>query len=124
MGDLTPSETLLAAATLIRDTASKAAAGHPAPWHIEPGSNDWWYVGTPAPHLVTSATREPVAAWIALMSPDKAEPLAAWLELEAEIWPVSPAHTSTERIARRRRAALTLARSILLTQDATTGDPS
>lgn len=79
MADLTPAATLRAAATLIRETASNATQGHPAPWHAEPDFNGWWHVATPAPHLVTSAAKEPVAAWIALMSPAVAEPLAAWL---------------------------------------------
>lgn len=81
---VSPAEELRAAASLIRETAGKAAQGHPAPWHAEPDFNGWWHVATPAPHLVTSAAREPVAEWIALMSPDKAETLAAWLEREAE----------------------------------------
>ena len=77
---MSPAETLRAAATLIRDTASKAT----------PGAREVAYlagIGTCVrnPDLSFCVTvehgwvQEGDAAWIALMSPDKAEHLFRWL---------------------------------------------
>ncbi|TYK45206.1 hypothetical protein [Actinomadura decatromicini] len=112
---MTAAEELRTAARLVRETASKATEGHPAPWHIEPEFNGWWLVGTPAPHLVTSAARKPVADWIALMGPDKAEPLADALDDHADAHSAYDCTWPEDECPHVR-----LARSIT----GTTGDPS
>ena len=85
---MSPSETLRAAATKLRETASKAT---PGPWQIGPEFGDM--VTSPEPNwngnptVIASdlADGHPGfdwnnVAWVALMSPAVAEPLAAWLE--------------------------------------------
>jgi len=98
---VTPSDTLKAAAAKIRETAAKAT---PGPWTDASTDDDSirprWIVGQPAdpgdpwsstePLLVTEehleygevVAREDVA-WMALMSPDKAEFIAVLLEVIA-----------------------------------------
>ena len=87
MADLSPVETLRAAAARLRALATNAT---PGPWERE------WAFST---HFVVPSTAGNVAAdnvsrlkrhqrgdaeWIALMHPGVAEPLADWLEREAE----------------------------------------
>jgi hypothetical protein len=87
---MTPAEELRAAATKLRETASKAT---PGPWEIRDGNKvssnvvsredmvidgGGWTDGTKA--VVYGAALTADAVWIALASPALAEPLAAWLE--------------------------------------------
>jgi hypothetical protein len=91
----TPADELRAAATLLRETASKAT---PGPWQIRDGNNVSSNVAARDEHMVidgggwTDGTKAVVygaaltadAAWIALMSPAAAEPLAALLKGAAD----------------------------------------
>jgi hypothetical protein len=78
---MSPTETLRAAATLLRDTASNATPGAREVAHLAG-------IGTCVrnPDLSFCVTvehgwvQEGDAAWIALMHPGLAAPLAAWLE--------------------------------------------
>lgn len=77
-----PAETLRAAATLIRDTASNAT---PGPWEDTPdalwiGGQVWGYRILKDGNFPVGDGGAPDPAWIALMHPKVAEPLAAWLE--------------------------------------------
>lgn len=91
---MTPAEELRAAATKLREMASKATNSR----KVEYG---WSYVdredmkdpgeythitntGFGGDDLVAETVAWGDAAWIALMGPDKAELLAAWLEAEAD----------------------------------------
>lgn len=94
-----PADELRAAATKLRDTASKAS-GYTTPWHVERGLATEWLVGTPAPHLVASGTK-PIVEWIALTSTALAEPLAAVLDDAAsayEVWLDRENHDVAERV--------------------------
>lgn len=87
---MTPAEELRAAATLLRETASKAT---PGPWQIRDGNKVSSNIAARDEHMVidgggwTDGTRAVVygaaltadAAWIALMSPAVAEHLFRWL---------------------------------------------
>lgn len=74
-----PAEELRAAATMLRETASKATRGRPLPWRIVASFKEWLIGSTDQEHLVTSTGDKAVAEWIRLMSPAVAELLAAWL---------------------------------------------
>src|SRR5690606_18081205 len=78
MADLTPTETLRTAATLLRETASRTLGIH-RPWRYSPGTppysarteSGWGSASGDAPSNLR---------WTALASPTLAAPLAAWLE--------------------------------------------
>lgn len=84
---MSPAETLRAAATKLRETASNTT---PGPWQTKGVGDFGWLVVDADPAGRFSVETEDNehgradAAWIALMSPQVAEPLAAWLEDEAE----------------------------------------
>jgi hypothetical protein len=80
---MTPAEELRAAAKALRETASKAVQGLPLPWHIEPGFNGEWLIGSATPTLIANA-RKPEAEWIALASPALAQTLANLLDAEID----------------------------------------
>jgi hypothetical protein len=111
MTDLTPSETLRAAAERLRAMAAKATDG---PWRwngsqvdVEPTTRGTYVVGDGQQEDDVVTPED--GAWIATMSPVVAEPLAAWLEAEG-----SYAETTLwERKGTIARAALAFARSIL-----------
>lgn len=106
-----PAEELRAAATLIRETESRTL-GNGRPWRHAPGRPSD-SVRTESGYEIAYGDDPNSLRWIVLMSPDKAETLADWLDAEADTWPTTPAHTSTEPAARRRRSALALAHAIL-----------
>jgi hypothetical protein len=105
---MTPVEELRAAATLIRETASKATPGGRAthPSAAGTGAVDVLANGT----YIAQECTGPDAEWIALMSPDKAEPIAAWLERCAEDL-ADARHYVDEPVSCEH--ALTVARQIL-----------
>ncbi|MFB4306915.1 hypothetical protein [Actinomadura sp. GTD37] len=87
---MSPAEELRAAATLLRETASKAT---PGPWTTrevpdEPYAEVMAGTEVAVAHAVSEHLAGPGAAaeaeWIALMSPAVAEPLAASLEEAAQ----------------------------------------
>ena len=111
---MSPAEELRAAATLLRETASKAT---PGPWTVHTIAGIGRTVNDPEGSLSipvgTSWVSADDGAWIALMSPAVAEPLAAVLDDQAatyEVWLSRENHDVAERIVLR---ALVLARSIL-----------
>lgn len=87
---MSPDEELRAAATLLRDTATRAT---PGPWGVEsesahshgiysyPGHSFAASIG----NLDADEYAQHVARWIALLNPELAEPLAAWLEETANV---------------------------------------
>lgn len=81
MADLTPAATLRAAATLIRETASKAT---PGPWMVSRIPGIGRTVNDPTARLSIAVGTGWVSGadgeWIALMHPGLAEHLAAWLD--------------------------------------------
>lgn len=78
MADLTPTETLRAAATLLRETASRTL-GINRPWRYSPGKPSD-SVRTESGWEIAYGDDPSNLRWIALASPTLAEPLAAWLE--------------------------------------------
>lgn len=88
MPDLTPSETLRAAAARLRELANAAT---PGPWRTAALRDDDPAYGMDVEPSVavgndsSGACDLADATWIATMSPSVAEPLAAWLETEIEL---------------------------------------
>src|SRR5690606_31540781 len=82
MADLTPTETLRAAATLLRETASRTL-GINRPWRYSPGKPSD-SVRTESGWEIAYGDDPSNLRWIALASPTLAEPLAAWLEGAAD----------------------------------------
>lgn len=78
---MTPSETLVAAADLIRDLGANAA---PGPWSLYDRGVCWEIPELPEMYDGLSGFREVDARWIAALSPALAGPLEAWLRREAE----------------------------------------
>src|SRR5690606_41894992 len=90
MADLTPTETLRAAATLLRETASRTL-GITRPWRYSPGKPSD-SVRTESGWEVAYGDDPSNLRWIALASPTLAEPLSAWLETCASDLADAPHH--------------------------------
>ena len=78
MADLSPVETLQAAAAKLRELVKKAT---PGPWTAHSDGLVWpERMGDP----VSGSTEQEDAEWIAFAHPGVAEPLADWLDAQAE----------------------------------------
>lgn len=83
---MTPAEELRAAAAKLREATYEVPDG---PWGVTVMRDHTYGIWTDGTGFsgeddqVATANIEPVAAWMALLGPDKAELLAVWLETEA-----------------------------------------
>jgi hypothetical protein len=112
--ELSPAETLLAAADRIKDLAARAVVG---PWAQ---SLDAVYAGPDEAWKVADCHTSPTAAWIAALSPSVAEPIEAWLRHSAAMWEADTRRADLIGVAPGgfyigvlEEQALTLARAVL-----------
>lgn len=123
MPDLSPSETLRAAAAKLREMAEKAT---PGPWRytdedarynpcVMAGRDEWVAECGPADSLRAPGARgEHDARWLVVMSPAVAEPLAAELEAHAVAIEITEERGDPSAVVMHRAAyMLAFARCIL-----------
>ena len=101
MPDLSPAETLIAAASLLRDRSAAVQIASPLPWRA-------------------ADLEDAQLLWIALMHPGVGLALADWLELEADLLEALPADNAealktvpARLVLQSCRHALAVARQIL-----------